>query len=71
MSESSNEVASTVSSVVDHAKATVNSAIDFSLRTLKTEMSSCKLQPSQGGCLVVVKMKDKHEVKTELVGNEL
>ena len=46
MSESSNEVASTVSSVVDHAKATVNSAIDFSLRTLKTEMSSCKLQPS-------------------------
>ena len=37
--ESSDEVTSTVSSVIDHAKATVNSAIDFSLKTLKIEMS--------------------------------
>ena len=45
-SESSDEVASTVSSVVDHAKATVNSAIDFSLKTLKIETSLCKRQTS-------------------------
>ena len=46
MSESFNEVTSTVSSVVDQAKATVNSAIDFSCKTLKIEMSSCKCQTS-------------------------
>ena len=45
-SESSNEVTSTVISVVDHAKATVNSAIDISLKTLKIETSSCKRQTS-------------------------
>ena len=44
-SESSNEVISTVSGVVDHAKAT-NSAINFSLKTLKIETSSCKRQTS-------------------------
>ena len=44
--ESSGEVTSTVSNVVDHAKATANSAIDFSLKTLKIEMTSCKCQTS-------------------------
>ena len=45
-SESSDEVTSTVSSVVDCAKATITSAIDFSLKTLKIETSSCKSQTS-------------------------
>ena len=45
-SESSNDVTSTVSPVVNHAKATVNSAIDFSLKALKIETSSCKCQTS-------------------------
>ena len=45
-SESFDEVTSTVSSVVDHAKATANSAVGFSLKTLKIETSSCKRHTS-------------------------
>ena len=69
-SESSNEVTLAVSSVIDHTKATTNSSIDFSLKTLKTEMSLSKCQTSLDGCLVVVKKKDKCEAKTELMGNK-
>ena len=69
-SESSDEVTSAVSSVVDHAKANPNPSIDFSLKTLKTELSSRECQTSLDGCLAVVKKKDKHEAKTEFVGNE-
>ena len=48
-SESSEEVTSTVSSVVDHKKSTVNSSFDFSLKTLKIETSSRKHQTSLDG----------------------
>ena len=45
LSESSDEVTSTVNSVVvDHAKTTANYSIDFWLTTLKIETSSCKCQ---------------------------
>ena len=47
--KSSNKVAS-ADSVVDHAKATVNCSIDFSLKMLKIETSSCKHQTSLDGC---------------------
>ena len=69
-SESSNEVTSAVSNVVDHTKATANSSIDFSLKTLKIETSSRKCQTSLDGCLVFVKKKDKRKSITESVGNE-
>ena len=57
-SESSDEVTSTFSTVVDHTKSTVNSPIDFSLKILKIETSPCKRQTSLDGCLVVVKKKN-------------
>ena len=53
--ESSDEVTSAVSSVVDHAKATTNSSIDFLLKTLKIETYSHKHQTSLDRCLVIVK----------------
>ena len=69
-SEKSDEVTSAVRSVVDHARATSNSSIDFLLKTLKIETSLHKRWTSLDGCLVVVKKKDKREAETELVGNE-
>ena len=69
-SESSDEVTSVVSSVVDHAKAIANSLIDFSLKTLKIETFLSKRQTSLDGCLVVVNKKSKREAETELARNE-
>ena len=69
-SESSDEVTLAVSSATDHTKATANLSIDFLLKTLKIETSSCKCQTSLDRCLVVVKKKDKCEAKTELMGNK-
>ena len=69
-SESSDEVTSVVSSVVDHAKAIANSLIDFSLKTLKIETFLRKRQTSLDGCLVVVNKKSKREAETELARNE-